>query len=393
MTELLSRPHRRPAEVAPADPSGIWWRGTLAAVWAVAVGLATVLVIVLVAWAADSRAGSSAPDAMRSALQIWLVSHRVPLRVDGGSIAVAPLLLTLALAFLVARAAAVLARGHDLHEPRSVGLVALAVGMPYAVLTTFVAAAAESAEVHPSPVAALLGGALLGTTAAAWGAARGVGLVSRLWSLVPDGVRVPLGAGAAAAGVLFAGSSLLVLAALALHAGEAADAVGVLGGGAVAGVTVVALDVVLLPNAAVCALGYLTGPGFAIGSGTSITVNGVTTGALPALPLTAAVPAGPAPALTLVFGIAMLVVAGGVAAWLVARTDQPLLPTMGCAAAAGASAGMVAAVAATLAGGPAGPGRMSTFGVSPWQVGLVVAAEVAVVACAAAGTITWRRGR
>src|SRR3954452_3553135 len=121
MTELLSRPHRQAADVAPADPSGIWWRGELAAVWAVAVGLATLLVVVLIAWAADSRAGAGAPAAMRSALQIWLVSHRVPLRVDGGSIAVAPLLLTLALSFLVARAAAVLARGPDVGDPDAVG--------------------------------------------------------------------------------------------------------------------------------------------------------------------------------------------------------------------------------------------------------------------------------
>lgn len=393
MTELLSRPSRQTASVGTADPAGIWWRGVLAAVWAVAVGLATLLVIVLVAWAADSRAGAGAPDAMRSALQIWLVSHRVPLRVEGGSVAVAPLLLTLGLAFLVARAAAVLARGHDLREPRSVGLVALAVGLPYAVLTTFVAAAAESPQVHPSPLAALLGGLMLGGTAAAWGAARGCGLLGDLWALVPEPVRMPLGAGAAAVGVLLAGSSLLLLAVVVLRLGEAAHAVSALGGGVVAGVAVVALDLALLPNAAVCGLGYLTGPGFAIGSGTSVTVNGAGTGALPALPLTVAVPHGPAPALTLAVSVLVMVAAGVTAAWLVARTDRPLLPTMGLAASAGAAAGVVAALAAALAGGPAGPGRMAAFGVSPWQVGLAVAGEIAVVACGAAGAMTWRRGR
>jgi hypothetical protein len=348
---------------------------------------------VLVAWAADSRAGSGAPDAMRSALQIWLVSHRVPLRVEGGSIAVAPLLLTLALAFLVARAAAVLARGHDLRDPRSVGLVALAVGLPYAVLTTFVAAAAESAQVHPSPLAALVFGLLLGGVAAAWGAARGAGLVGELWALLPESVRVPLGAGAAAVGLLLAGSSLLLLAAVVLHLGEAADAVSVLGGGTVAGVAVVVLDLALLPNAAVCGLGYLAGPGFAIGSGTSVTINGASTGALPALPLSVAVPDGPAPVLTLAVSVLVMVAAGVTAAWLVTRAGRPLLPTMGLAASAGAAAGVVAALAAALAGGPAGPRRMGTFGVSPWQVGLAVAGEIAVVACGAAGALTWRRGR
>ena len=393
MTELLSRPHRQAAKVATSAPPGVWWRGVLAALWSVAVGVATLLVVVLIAWGADSRAGAGATSAMRSALQIWLVAHRIPLHVDGGAIAVAPLLLTLALAFLVARSAAVLARGHDVREPGSVGLVALAVGLPYAVLTTFVAAAADSPDVHPSPLAALAGGLLLGGSAAAWGAARGAGLVGRVWTLVPPAVRVPLGAGAAAVGVLLAGSFLLLAAGLVLHAGKAADSVSVLGGGAVAVIAVVALDLALVPNAAVCGLGYLAGPGFAIGSGTSVTLNGVHTGTLPALPLMAAVPSGPAQTITLAVGIAVLVAAGTTAAWLVAREDRPMVPTMGLAAGAGAAAGVVAALAALLAGGPAGPGRMTAFGVSPWQAGLAVAAEVAVVAVGAVGAMTWRRGR
>jgi len=393
MTELLSRPHRPAAKTATSAPPAVWWRGVLAALWSVAVGVATLLVVVLIAWGADSRAGAGATAAMRSALQIWLVAHRVPLHVDGGAIAVAPLLLTLALAFLVARSAAVLARGHAVREARSVGLVALAVGLPYAVLTTFVAAAADSPEVHPSPLAALAGGLLLGGLSAAWGAARGAGLVGRMWRLIPPTVRVPLGAGAVATGALLAGSFLLLAAGLVLHAGKAADSVSVLGGGGVAVVAVVALDLALLPNAAVCALGYLAGPGFAIGSGTSVSLNGVHTGTLPALPLMAAVPSGPAPTVTLAVGIAVLVAAGTAAAWLVAREDRPMLPTMGLAAGAGAAAGVVAALAAMLAGGPAGPGRMTAFGVSPWQAGLAVAAEVAVVAVGAVGAMTWRRGR
>jgi hypothetical protein len=36
---------------------------------------------------------------------------------------------------------------------------------------------------------------------------------------------------------------------------------------------------------------------------------------------------------------------------------------------------------------------MSVLGASPWQTGLAVAGEVAVVACGAAGALTWRRGR
>src|SRR4051812_43555455 len=101
MTELLTRPasaHAGDDAARPAAPS-LWGRGCLAAGWSVAVGGASLLVLALFAWAAASRAGSSAGEATRAALQIWLAGHHVPLAVRGGSVNLAPLLLTLALAF------------------------------------------------------------------------------------------------------------------------------------------------------------------------------------------------------------------------------------------------------------------------------------------------------
>src|SRR5437763_828948 len=107
MTELLTRP---PAAAASAKVdagavASVWWRGCLAAVWGVAVGIAILVVLVLIAWATDARSGSGAGQAIRFALQLWLVAHKVPLHVGATTVAVAPLGLTLALAFILARAA------------------------------------------------------------------------------------------------------------------------------------------------------------------------------------------------------------------------------------------------------------------------------------------------
>ncbi|HEX4655024.1 MAG TPA: DUF6350 family protein [Mycobacteriales bacterium] len=391
MTELLTRPRAAYDDVA--DRSSVWWRGALAALWAVAVGVASLLVIALIAWAADSRTGASAGQAVRAALQIWLVAQRVPLRVPGGSIALSPLLLTLALAFLVARSAAVLARGQDIDAVRDVARIAVAVGVPYGVLTTFVAAAANSSSVRPSPAAALVCGSVLGVLAGGWGAARGGGLVRATADLLPDLLRAPLVAGAVAFAVLLAGATLLLSTALVLHIAEATGSADALGGGAVAGVALAALTIALIPNAALCTVGYLAGPGFAVGAGATVTLTGARPGPLPTFPLMAAVPAGPAPMLVELLGIAILVCAGVAAAWLVAREGRSLLPSMWLAAGAGAATGLLTAIAVTLADGPAGPGRMTVLGASPWQTGLAVAGEVAAVACGAAGALTWRRGR
>lgn len=392
MTELLTRA-RTSSYDDVADRSSVWWRGALAALWAVAVGVASLLVVALIAWAADSRTGASAGQAVRAALQIWLVAQHVPLRVDGGSIALAPLLLTLGLAFLVARSAAVLARGLRVDDVRGVAHVGVAVGVPYGVLTTFVAAGANTSSVRPSPAAALVCGLVLGLVAAGWGAARGAGLVRLGSDLLPERLRVSIVGGVWAFAVLLGGATLVLLTTLVVHLGEATRSADILGGGMVAGIALAALTIALIPNAALCALGYLAGPGFAVGAGATVTLTGASPGTLPTFPLMAAVPGGPAPALVELVGIAILVAAGVTAALVVSRAELPLVSSMGLAAGTGAVAGVITALTVALAGGPAGPGRMTVVGASPWQTGLAIAGEVAVVACGAAGALTWRRGR
>ena len=403
MTELLTRTttssrlggddERGMSDGQGSAFSSVWARGVVSALWAAAVGCAVLLVVVLIAWAADSRSASSAASAIRTALQMWLAAHRVPMQVEGGTIVMAPLGLTLGLGWLVARAAAVLARGQQVEDPRGVGVVALAVGVPYGVLATFVAAAAHSAQVHPAPVVALVGGLLLGVSAAAWGAARGVGLVRVCWSALPAAAGRTAVAGLSASGVLVVGGLLLVVTALVAHAASAWSDVGALGGGAVGAAAVVALDLVLIPNAALAAVGYLSGPGFAVGDATTVSIGSVHNGPLPALPLLAAVPRSPAGVVVELLVLATVVGAGILAAMVVARLGERLLRTMLLALVSGAVAGVVVAGLVAIAGGSAGPGRMSAVGASPWQTGRAVAAEVAVVACGAAGAMTWQRGR
>jgi len=399
MTELLTRTaaSSRAGESDQDAPapflSSVWARGAVAALWVTAVGCAVLVVAVLIAWAADSRSGAGADNAIRTALQLWLAAHRVPLHVEGGTIVIAPLGLTLGLGWLVARAAAILARGQGVDEPRGVGVIALAVGVPYAVLAAFVAAAAHTSVVQPDPVGALAGGLVLGVGAAGWGAARGVGLVRACWQRLPASVARPLAGGLAATAALMVGGALLVFASLITHAATAWSSVGALGGGAVASGAVVLFDLLLLPNAALAAVGYLAGPGFAVGAGSAVTIGSVHSGSLPALPLLAAVPQSSAGVVVEAVVLAVVVGAGLAAAGVVARFGEPLMRTMLLALGAGAVTGLLVAVLVAVGGGSAGPGRMTAIGASPWQTGLAVAAEVAAVACGAAGAMTWRRGR
>jgi len=402
MTELLTRPPAAVADDAPESAPSLWWRGALGALWAICLGLAVLVVLVLILWATDARSGASAGEAMQAALQLWLVAHKVPLHIAGrpdATIALAPLGLTLALALLVARAGAVLARGSGIGDLPGVATVAAAVGVPYGLLAAFVAAAAHGDAVRPSPVAALGAGLLLGTVAAAWGALRAIrqgasGHGTGLRAVVPARVHAPIAAGVAAVPVLMGAGLVLVLGSLAVHAHTASALADGLGTGVVATGGLLLLDALLLPNAALAAVGYVTGPGFALGAATSYAQTGVSSTALPSLPLLAAAPQGPAPVGVRVFCLVAIAAAGAVVGWRLRR-----FPSTGWAAVrdvvgAGAVAGITAAIAVGLAGGPAGPGRMAVVGASPWQVGLVTAGEVTAVAAlvvAVAARAGWSR--
>lgn len=395
MTELLTRPPAATTSSTTESTStgSVWWRGCLAALWAVAVGVAILIVVVLIVWATDARSGAGAGEAIRFALQLWLAAHKVPLHVTGATVAVAPLGLTLALAFVVARAAAVLARGHEVDDVPGILTVGTAVGVPYAVLAAFVAAAATATPVRPSPVAALGAGLVVGWLAATWGAARGTMGVGALFRSLPGGAGRPIAAGGIVVGILFAAGLMLDVASLAVHARTAAELADGLSGGFVATLALLVADALLVPNAAITTIAYLTGPGFAVGTGTSVSLAGSHLGAVPALPLLGALPHGSAPILVRAFAIVALLAAGGVASWWVVR-DGALSASviLGRVFGTAAAAGVIAAALVATAGGPAGPGRMAAVGASAWQVGLVLAGEIAFVATLVALPLSWRRG-
>jgi hypothetical protein len=400
MTELLTRPPAAAVgDVEDARPS-LWWRGALGALWAICLGLAVLVVLVLIVWATDARSGAGAGQAMQAALQLWLLAHKVPLHVvgtrsqPGATIALAPLGLTLAFVLLIARAGAVLARGSRIDDLPGAATVAVAVGVPYGLLAAFVAAAAHGDAVRPSPVAALGAGLLVGAAAAGWGAVRVLGRESDVRAAIPIRLHAAVSAGAVALPVLMGAGLVLVLGSLAVHAHTASTLADGLGAGVVATGGLLLLDALLLPNAALAAVGYVTGPGFALAAATSYGQTGVTSTALPSLPLLAAAPQGPAPVGVRALCLLAIALAGLAVGWRLRRFPATGWTAVRDLLGAGAVAGVLTAVAVGLAGGPVGPGRMAVVGASPWQVGLVTAGEVTAVAAlvvAVAAAAPWSR--
>jgi hypothetical protein len=103
------------------------------------------------------------------------------------------------------------------------------------------------------------------------------------------------------------GSSALVLAiSFAAHWRVLHDLGTVIAPGLVGGVLFLAIQILYIPNAAFATLAYLTGIGFKLGFGTSISPTHFTLHGIPAIPLFAALPTGKHP--LLIVGLALLLI-------------------------------------------------------------------------------------
>lgn len=339
------------------------------------------IVVALVVWAADSASTANAGGAMQFAVQLWLLAHRVPLRIpSGGALTIPPMALTLLIGGLIARGAAIIARSAECQDARDIGLIAAAVTAPYVVMATILAVLTPSATLRPSIAAAFLNSIVIALVAALIGAARGSGLVGPVWHGLPAETQGVFAGVARAAAVMFGAATVLSVASLLAHIHEFGSIAGDYNGGP-GTFAMAALSVLMVPNAVCFAVGYISGPGFAIGSGTSVTYTGAHLGAVPAFPLLAAVPSGAAPWQVMALFVAAVIGAGVAAGLRIASVRAAALRTrLQLAAIVGGGLGVVVAAVVGYSGGPGGPGRLSSIGPSPWQVGLTTAAEIGVVA-------------
>lgn len=401
MTELL----HRAATPRPRDPRGgrgggahrdsvglLTAAGAVAAASAAVLGLLAVGLVVLATWAGATHSTTPAGSAVRAAAQAWLLAHHTGLRLADGHLGLVPLGVTAGLGVLLAALSARAARACEVTDRRAAVHLVLVTAAAYAALTVAVASLASSSGVRPTASQGFVGALVLALVSASVGVVRATGLGPALTRWLPPAARVAARAAAAAILVLVAAGALLVGVSLALHAARAGDLLVALAPGAVGTGSLVAISLALVPNAVVWGAAFCVGPGFAVGAGTGVSAFGVHLGAVPALPLLAALPADGAAAPVGLLALLVPWVAGALTGTLVvrgcARLPRSARPSdrmqVAVAAAAGAAGGVVIGLLAAMAGGPVGGGRMATVGPSPWEVGLAAALELAAAAALAA---------
>ncbi|MCW2787243.1 MAG: hypothetical protein JWP74_3760 [Marmoricola sp.] len=371
MTDLINRPGRDASgPTGPVRPLS-----TVAALAGVAAGLITLVVcmsLALTGWfLADAGAHGQTTDALRVGADAWLIGHGSHLVASGLPIGIVPLAITMGLLLTAFRCGRWAARNSILvADDRVLGSGIAAFTGSYVVLAVLVFVLASTAGTSPSLGRTVLGAILVAALGGGTGMAIGTGRAGRLLDEVPDWVReVAVGAIGGALSLLAAGAILVALS-LAVHLNEAATILSQLGLSSGDALTYTFVIALAAPNLALFGSAYLLGPGFAVGTGTTVSPTAVSLGVVPAFPVLAALPhEGPTPGwLVILFAVPAIAAGIGV---VVSRRDGEVL-TYDVAAMRGAgsgfAAGVLISIAISLAGGPMGTGRMADIGAQGGQI-------------------------
>ncbi|GAA3154738.1 hypothetical protein GCM10010531_02250 [Blastococcus jejuensis] len=393
MVSLLARLPRRGGGDGPGPLSPVWL--AVAAAVAVSVtGLVGLGLAVVVVSTLDPSGGLTVGGSTALAGRLWLLAQGGEIDADSGPIVLAPLLLTLLVAWGLSRAGRGVVRLAGTTTVREVARDTGTIGGVHVVLALLLAVVLDGPGAGVGFLRTTAGAAVLALAAVGWGTARESGVLDALLDRLPGPVRPVL------RGVLAGLLTAVALCTAVVAVAVAADSAGYaalsrsLGGAGAGALGLLLLALLLLPNAAIAVLGLAAGPGFLVGSGTLVSVHGVTLGSVPALPLLAALPDTQAVPLIAFVSQAVPAVAGLVAGatvgrWFTARDGGSVVAGL-----AGIGAGVLLGVAsgalAFVAGGSLGDGALAEVGAPAVATGIAVAAQSGIAAAVAATITRWR---
>jgi hypothetical protein len=390
----LSRPGRGAAARRSLPTPWLTVLASAAVLVTAVVGLAAAVVVVQTL---DPGGGLSVGASARLAARLLVLAQGGRLQLDTGPLVLAPLLLTLALAWGLSRAARSVVRAGSVDGGAAVARLTAVVVAVHVALTVVVAVVADGAGARVGWLRTIAGAAVLAVVAAGWGALRESGLWAALLGRLPGPVGPMLRGILTGLLTAMALCTLVVAVALASDARGYAALTASLGGAGAGAVGLLGLSALLLPNAAAAALGLAAGPGFTVGSATLVSVHGVTLGAVPALPLLAALPDTQAVPLLAFVSQAVPAVAGLVAGatvgrWLPAEDGGSIVAGLS-GILTGVGLGIVSALVVAVAGGSLGSGGLADVGAPALATGLAVGAQSGIAAALAAVVVRWRSQR
>jgi hypothetical protein len=260
------------------------------------------------------------------------------------------------------------------------------------VIAGIASSATNSGDIHTSVVRAAFGAFAVGGLGAALGAGVRHRSADRLWFTTNRDVRAVIRAAVPGVLAVLGSSAAIVLVLLILHLPRASDLWAALEPGLGGGFALAVICILAVPTLVLWTAAALIGPGFQLGTHTSVDLTGAQLGAVPGLPILAALPSpGAFPGWVIVLNVIPLA-AGMLAGWKVdAGEREDILSRVGLGAAAGAVAGFLLGVLVAISGGAIGPGRMADAG-PPTLTPLLVAVPVMALGGALGAALAHYRG-
>ncbi|MGY5884802.1 cell division protein PerM [Modestobacter lacusdianchii] len=394
MTSLLTRLPSLGGSGASARRRPAGWLAGGAALAVSVLGLLGLGLALVVVQTLDPDGGMSVGSSARLAGQLWLLAQGAELQLASGPLRLAPLLLTLVIAWGLSRAAGSVVALRELRTAAEVAPVLGVVVGVHVASTLALALLVDTPSADVGLLRTLVSSLLLASVAAGWGALRDSGLSAEVADRFP-------GPGAALAQAVVAGTLTLAACCTAVIAVALVDDVaGVsrlitgLGGASAGAAGQVGLSLLLLPNATAAVMGLAAGPGFLVGAGTLVSVGGVTLGSVPALPLMAALPDTQAVPLLAFVSQALPALAGLVAGVVLGRrlgnADGGTVTAALWGVVAGVGVGVSAGLWVLVAAGRLGDGALAEVGAPALATGLAIAAQAGIAAALSAAVSRWR---
>jgi hypothetical protein len=368
----------------------------------VAIGIGISLVPLTILWAAQFGFAPDWTAFWRASVDIWLIGHGVDITfvLDPSAAASlglpgagSPITVTIAaLGVAVITVLLGIRAGRRVAETRYHRLGAI-VSLATFGLASF---AVTISTLHPLARPSIWQGTVLPTAVFAVGIAIGVSQTRRLlddrgpafpaltnnWrpevrATVVNALR---GGAAAVAGIITLAALLLSARVLASYA-QVITLYESLHTEFLGGLAITLAQLAFIPNFVIWTATWLIGPGFAIGTGSSVSPLATTLGPLPAIPILGALPSGSSPLGFL--GLLVPVVVGFLVGAILGprlkeQVEGSLIALTGVGI--GVVGGIILGLLAWFSAGAAGPGRLETVGPNPWAVGIWAAIELGIAA-------------
>jgi hypothetical protein len=316
--------------------------------------------IALLAWATAGSATGNTGDPLRAALWIWLGAHQVPFSLALPPANIAGYLSYLPLGAVVLPIFAIRSGFNRVidrldHNTATLPLARLLFAAQYSIAAALLSYFSSTQAVKPVWYLAPIFVFPLVLISAATVGRRLVFAQAVLY-------------GSRALALLLGVSSIILGISIFAHLSTVKNLTTVLEPGILGGLLLLLLNILYLPNAVVATLGYFSGAGFAVGSGTLVAPWRFDLNSIPAFPLLGALPTGKS--LFALFGIVLVILTGALlASWTIDLNMKILVQSL-----------VVSAIMCVVIG-IAGSGAlltdaMSAVGVSPWKFTLSITTEL-----------------